>query len=117
MIERTAKSGEAAMNAVPFEYEARPETGAAGGGPASLFRAPLAVQAVVPLENGTVTIRQNRRREFILEDESGEIGRVTRVGSLNSHEVECRKELDVYDAAAIFAVAEYMYHDDDVAVV
>ena len=36
---------------------------------------------------------------------------------MTGHEVEWEKTLDVYEAAVVFAVAEYMYHDDDVDVV
>ena len=60
---------------------------------------------------------QNRKREIVLEDCEGRIGRITRIASLTGHEVECEKELDAYEAAVLFAAAEYMYHDDDIEMV
>ena len=104
---------------VPFQYEERTDISgnSKGGGAAVLFRAPLAVKAVVPLTAGAVIVLQNRKREFVLEDREGRIGRITRIASLTGHEVECEKELDAYEAAVLFAAAEYMYHDDDIEMV
>ena len=75
------------------------------------------MKAVIPLMAGDVMVRQNRKREIVLEDQNGWIGRITQIASLTGHEVEWEKTLDVYEAAVVFAVAEYMYHDDDVDVV
>lgn len=101
---------------IQFQYEDK-ENENAGSGPSSLFRAPLAVVAEIKLKSGPLTIRQNRKREFTLEDESGKIGQITRIASLNNHEVECGRELDAYEAAMVYVVAGYMYHEDDVDVV
>ncbi|CUQ45833.1 hypothetical protein [Hungatella hathewayi] len=104
---------------VPFQYEERTDISgnSKGGGAAVLFRVPLAVKAVVPLTAGAVIVLQNRKREIVLEDREGRIGRITRIASLTGHEVECEKELDAYEAAVLFAAAEYMYHDDDIEMV
>lgn len=104
---------------IPFQYEDRTDNmgSGKGGGAAVLFRAPLAVKAVIPLTKGAITVHQNRKRDIVLEDNAGRIGRLTGVASLTGHEVECEKELDVYEAAVLFAVVEYMYHDDDIEVV
>lgn len=113
---------------ISFQYEESRECGKGGGkggsnggskgyGAAVLFRAPLAVKAVIPLTAGDVMVRQNRKREIVLEDQNGQIGRITRIASLTGHEVEWENTLDVYEAAVVFAVAEYMYHDDDIDVV
>ena len=75
------------------------------------------MKAVIPLAAGDVMVRQNRKREIVLEDQNGRIGRITQIASLTGHEVEWEKTLDVYEAAVVFAVAEYMYHDDDIDVV
>lgn len=116
---------------IHFQYEEKPENSGSGkgdgkeegkghgkgGGAAALFRAPLAVAAVIPLTAGDVIVRQNRKREIIIEDKNGQCGRITRIASLTGHEVEWENAFDVYEAAVVFAVAEYMYHDDDIEVV
>ena len=104
---------------ISYQYEERTENSGSGKGygAAVLFRAPLAVKAVIPLTTGDVMVRQNRKREIVLEDQNGRIGRITQIASLTGHEVEWEKTLDVYEAAVVFAVAEYMYHDDDIDMV
>lgn len=119
LIENRTKPQMKQEVSISFQYEERAESSGSGKGygAAVLFRAPLVVKAVIPLTTGDVMVRQNRKREIVLEDQNGQIGRITRIASLTGHEVEWEKTLDVYEAAVVFAVAEYMYHDDDVDVV
>lgn len=51
---------------IPFQYEDWADSSGIGkgGGAAVLFRAPLAVKAVIPLTEGDITVRQNRKRLF-----------------------------------------------------
>ncbi|WP_320929619.1 hypothetical protein [Hungatella sp.] len=123
LIENRTKPQMKQEVSISFQYEERAESsgsgkgGGKGGGASVLFRAPLAVKAVIPLTAGDVLVRQNRKREIVLEDQNGRIGGITQIASLTGHEVEWEKILDVYEAAVVFVVAEYMYHDDDIDVV
>lgn len=124
VVEDGPKAAAGSDHVVLFQYEAKSEgendkTGSDSvrSGPSTLFRAPLAVMARLSLPSGSLTIRQNRKREFALENESGAIGRITKAASLGSYEVVCEGVVGIYDAAAAFVIAEYMYHDDDLEVV